>query len=193
LNIDEKIIQLFWARSDDAINLCSQQYGRYCHTIASHILANREDSDECVNDTWLRVWHSIPPNKPTSLQAYLGRITRNLALDRYRHNNAQLRGAGQMPLALEELVSCIPVHDDPTLVLDQQFTAELINSFLASLPSESRRVFIRRYWYFSTVREIAFDFHMTQSKVKTLLYRTRQQLKAFLEQKGVYIGTNQAH
>ena len=190
---DRQIIALYNERSEAALSETATKYGKYCRTIAYNILYNEEDSEECVNDTWLRAWEAIPPQYPSKLSAFLGKITRNLALDRYRHNNAQLRGAGQVPLALEELMSCIPVHDDPALVLDQQFTAELINSFLAALPSESRRVFIRRYWYFSTVREIAFDFHMTQSKVKTLLYRTRQQLKAFLEQKGVYIGTNQTH
>ena len=184
---DSKIIDLYWERSEDAIGRTAEKYGKYCRTIAYNILNSTEDSEECVNDTYLRAWNSMPPQRPNKLAVYLGKITRNLSLDKYRAHNAEKRGAGQAPTALEELSDCIPDKRNTEQIIDDIVLVETLNRFLASLNRETRIVFMRRYWYFSTVKEIASDYGMTESKIKMMMYRTRQDLKALLEKEGVLI------
>lgn len=182
---DQQIVDLYWARSEAAIAETDAKYGRYCHSIAYNILFNEEDSRECVNDTYLKAWESIPPHRPDPLAAYLGRITRNLALNRYKYHHAQIRGDGQLPLVLDELHDCIPDPKTTEQVTDDLALADLFNRFLAELPKETRMIFLRRYWYMSPVREIAADYSLTESKVKMSLLRARGKLKKLLEKEGI--------
>lgn len=184
--MDEKqIIELYWARSENAIAETAGKYGQFCHSIAYNILFDREDSEECVNDTYLHAWNAIPPRRPDRLGAFLGKITRNLALKRYEKKSAMKRGGGQVMLALDELAECIP---DPNTVerrVDNKMLAEKLDAFLSQLNAESRRIFLRRYWNLSSVREIAAAYGITESKVKMSLMRTRGKLRSFLEQEGI--------
>ena len=184
--MDEKeIMELYWARSERAIDETARKYGRFCHSIAFNILANREDSEECVNDTWLHTWNAIPPRKPNKLAAFLGKITRNLALKKYEKYTAAKRGGGQVPLALEELAECIPDPDSMERRMDDRMLADVLNVFLSGLSPETRRIFLRRYWNLSSVKEIAMEYGISESKVKMSLMRTRGKLRSFLEQEGI--------
>lgn len=185
---DEEILDLYWRRSDAAIAESDKKYGRYCHQIAYNILFNEEDSEECVNDTWLRAWEAIPPTRPSVLRAYFGRITRNLSLNRYEKNHADKRGGGQIPLALDELGDCLSEGESIHKQIDQHALAELLNRFLLDLKVEQRRIFVRRYWYLDSIAEIARKYGMSESKVKKTLSRTRIRLALLLEQEGYYHG-----
>lgn len=182
---DNQIIALYWARSENAISETAKKYGNYCHRVALRILDSREDSEECVNDTWLKAWEAIPPTWPEHLSAFLGRITRNLALQRHEKYNAAKRGSGQVPLALHELESCIPGKGDVEKIIDEMVLTEILNRFLEGLPPESRRIFVRRYWYLHSVKEIAEEYRLSESKVKVTLFRTRRKLRQLLEKEGV--------
>lgn len=182
---DTEIIQLYFDRSEDAISRTAEKYGAYCHTIANNILQNPQDSEECVNDTWWKAWEAMPPQRPAQLSAFLGRITRNLSLDRYRHRTARMRQGGELAIALEELEECVTAGDDSDNRDDALVLTDVLNRFLAGLPGERRRIFLRRYWYFSSIREIARDYGLTESKVKMSLLRSREQLKNILEKEGI--------
>ena len=184
---DKQIIDLYWARAETAISETAKKYGRYCHSIAFNILHNHEDSQECVNDVYLKAWKAMPPQRPNRLSVFLGKITRNLSLNRYKKQTAEKRGCGQVPLVLDELQECIPAADSTEQAIDDLALAEALNQFLASLPPETRKIFMRRYWYISSIQEIAEDFHMGESKVKMLLLRTRNKLKLFLEKEGILL------
>ena len=184
--MDEKqIIDLYWARSENAIRETARKYGKFCHCIAFNILANAQDSEECVNDTYLKTWNAIPPQRPNKLSAFLGKITRNLALKRYEYNSAQKRGGGQVHLALEELAECIPDPNTVERQVDDRMLTELFNTFLSGLPAQTRVIFLKRYWQLCPVKEIASACGISESKVKMLLMRTRGKLKLFLEQEGI--------
>ena len=180
---DSGIIALYWERSDRAIAETANKYGAYCHTIADAILPSREDAEECVNDTWLRAWNAIPPHKPERLQTFLGKITRNLALNRWEKERAQKRGVGQSSLILDELAECVGSGEDR--IADELHFREVLNRFLAGLPARTRKIFVRRYWYMSPVKEIAADYGISESKVAVTLFRTRNQLKAVLEKEEI--------
>ena len=182
---DREIIDLYWERSESAITRTNEKYGKYSYSIAYAILGNHEDSEECVNDTYIKVWNSIPPQRPSNLAAYIARITRNLSLDKYRASTAEKRGAGHTETVLSELQYCIAGFDDGREFEDQLALVDVLNSFLGSLSPQSRKVFMRRYWYFSSIKEIANEYHMTEGKVKMLLLRTRRELKKYLEREGV--------
>ena len=182
---DNQIIQLYFDRSEEAISQTAVKYGRYCHTIAYNILHNFEDSEECVNDTYWKTWGSIPPRKPKKLAAFLGKITRNLSLDVYRHYSADKRGGGEMSIALDELGECVSSWCSMDDYADEMLLVDTLNRFLASLSAENRKIFMRRYWYVSSVKEIADDYGITESKVKMSLPRSRNQLKAVLEKEGI--------
>ena len=182
---DTRIIDLYWARSEEAIRETDLKYGPYCRTIAWNILQDREDSEECVNDTWLQAWNAMPPKKPSLLKAFLGKITRNLALDKYRFYHTQKRGGQETDLALEELKDCIPHPTTTEQAIDDLALTQALDRFLAGLKPETRKLFLRRYWYASPIRDIARDYGMSESKVKTTLFRTREKLRVFLEQEGI--------
>ena len=182
---DSQIIELYWRRSEDAIAETSKKYGRYCHTISFNILGNAEDSEECVNDTYLKIWSLLSPARPAIFSAFLAKITRNLSLDRYRNQSAEKRGGGRTTVALDELSACIPVADTTETIAEQQALTDALDRFLDALKSEQRKIFLRRYWYISSIREIASDFGISESKVKTTLLRTRTALKEHLEKEGI--------
>ncbi len=182
---DHKILDLFWERSDAAIGEVSAKYGKFCHSVAMQILHNMMDAEECVNDTWLHAWNSIPPSRPTLLQAYLGKITRNLSLDRWKRNTAQKRGGSQVELLLEELEDCISAEDSVEDEVETKVVAQLISDFLREQPEMGRWLFIRRYWYGDSIAQLAEKTKFTESYVKTSLFRLRQKLKKRLEEEEV--------
>lgn len=182
---DQQIIELYWQRSEEAIVQTARKYGRYCHTIAYNILQNECDSDECVNDTYMRAWNSIPPRRPTLFSALLAAITRNLALDRYKRDHAGKRGGGQVELALDELHECIPGTGSEEDLIENQVLTEALNRFLGTLPEQTRKIFMLRYWYLCSVRKIAQSMGLSESGVKMNLLRTRRQLKAMLQKEGI--------
>lgn len=185
---DQDIIDLYFARSESAIKETESKYGKYCFAIAFRVLQSEEDSKECVNDTYLKAWNSIPPNRPQKLRSFLGVIIRNLALNRRRMSETQKRGGGQVEASLDELLDCMPAAESAEEVALQERQKEklsrALNSFLKELPLQKRKVFLQRYWYFSSVQEIASDLGISESKVKTTLYRIRKDLKAYLEKEG---------
>ena len=179
---DSNIISLYLARSEQAIQETDNKYGRYCFQIAWNILDNRQDGEECVSDTYLTAWKSIPPTRPNSLSAFLGKITRHIALDRWRRRSAEKRGGGEVQLALEELEDCIPGKDTPEDAFRQKEFRDGMNRFLGSLPERERAFFVSRYWYLRSVGEIAEKTGISPGSVKTQLCRTRKKLRFFLEQ-----------
>ena len=180
---DQAIIDLFWQRSEDAIRNTSQQYGRYLTKIAMNILNHREESEECVNDTYFSAWEQIPPERPQRLLPYLGRITRCLALNRHDYWAAQKRNS-QFTLQLSELEECLPGADSVEAQYESGEVAAAISAFLRTQGADARNVFIRRYWFSDSIEEIARQFKMSESKVKSMLFRTRNKLKKHLESEG---------
>ena len=178
---DNEIVELYWKRSEKAITETSKKYSNYCHYISYNILHNDEDVKECLNDTYLRAWNAIPPERPTYLASFLGKITRNLSLNRYKQNTTKKRGFGQTELALSELEDCIPAKSDVEQTIDEMILVETLNNFLAALPKINRMIFVRRYWYLSKINDIAEEYSMSESKVKSMLFRTRNELKKHLE------------
>lgn len=184
---DEQIVELYWNRSENAIFETSNKYSKYCHTIAYNILQNHEDSEECVNDAYMKLWNTIPPKKPNCLATFLGKITRNLALNMYEKYTAKKRGGSKILVVLEELSECIPSSTSVEQVIQEHSLIEIINKFLVQLPADKRKIFIRRYWYLSSIKEIAKEYHFTESKVKMRLFRVRNEFKEFLEKEGVVL------
>ncbi len=184
---DRQIIDLYWDRKEEAIEKTAEKYGGYCYSIAYGILRDRLDSEECVNDTYMKAWNAMPPKRPDKLAAFLGKIARGLAIDRCRNYTAKKRGGGQMELVLEELNECIGTQNDPEQAVDEMVFAEILNDFVGALPIQERKVFVRRYWYMSSVKEIAGDFGFTESKVKMILLRARNGLKERLGKEGIII------
>lgn len=181
---DEKIIDLYWARSQSAIAQTEQKYGNYCRKIARNILYSREDCEECVNDTWFRAWNSMPQERPRILSAFLGAITRNLCLDCYRRSHSAKRGGGEVPYIIDELRDCAG-GEEPSRQIELAELAEGINRFLAGLDTESRVMFVRRYWYMDSIGAIAEQMGFGESKVKSNLFRTRKALGAYLRREGL--------
>ena len=184
---DTQIIDLYWARDEQAITESQRSYGAYCHSIAFHILYDRDDADECVNDTWLRAWNAMPPKRPGRLSLFLGTITRNLSLDRWKGKHTMKRGNGEMMLALDELAECVPDGRSTEEAVEASELERLINEFLHTLPERDCNVFLRRYWYVEEYSEIAFRYGMNLNTVKTSLFRTRARLKSFLEKEGIVL------
>ena len=182
---DEKIVELYWQRSEDAITETAAKYGAYCRSIACGILKDPQDAEECVSDTWLRTWNALPPQRPARLQPFLGKITRNLSLDVWRKKNTLMRGMGQVPLALEELEHAAPTAPSPEETVQEQVLIDSLEKFLWSLETEKRQVFLLRYWYFRSEREIASQLCMTKSKVTSMLHRLRNALRQHLEKEGI--------
>lgn len=182
---EEQIVDLYWERSETAIEETEREFGRYFHYIAYSIVKNDEDAKEVVNDTYLKAWNTIPPERPNPLKAFLGRMTRQLAINRLEQNTAKKRGGGQYICVLEELQECLPDGTEEEQIVEQIVLETALNQFLRQLPEESRRVFLRRYWYMQPIAEIASDFSMSESKVKSMLMRTRNKLRRKLEQEGL--------
>lgn len=180
---DQQIVDLYFARSESAIAETDKKYGRYCHSIAFRILEDNEDAKEIVNDTYLKTWNTIPPNRPDPLKPYVGMISRHLSLDRYEEYHTQKRG-GQVPLVLEELAECIPDGDSGADMGESIALRDALGRFVRSLPEKTQEIFLQRYWYSCSVAEIAERYGMRENSVTVLLHRTRKKLKAHLQKEG---------
>lgn len=181
---DNSIIQLYWDRNDQAVRATSEKYGRYCKAIAKNILGSEEDAEECVNDTWLNAWNSMPTRWPGQLAAFLGKITRNLSFNRYKHSHAKKRGGGEIILVLEELADCVSDTDSTEQIIERRELLQAIHLFIRNLPDRKRYIFVRRYWYADAVSAIAGNCGMMPGTVSKMLERTRKQLKAYLTERG---------
>ena len=169
---DSEIVELYWKRAEQAILETMNQYGRYLYSIAYRILYSNADSEECVNDTYQHAWYAMPPHKPQKLGPFLGKITRNLALNMYERMTAEKRGAGETPAALDELSEVIGSEESVEANVDASILQDLINEFLGTLNADTRKIFVRRYWYMSSVKEIAEEYGISESKAKKSLMRT---------------------
>lgn len=183
---DKKIVDLYWERSEAAIFETRKKYGRYCYYIAYNILYSEQDAEECVNDTYVNAWNSMPPHRPERLSMFLGKLTRNIACNRYIYNNAEKRCA-YTEVILDEMEELIPSYEGEQSMTDEIVLKDAINEFLRSLPRKTRIVFVRRYWYMSRIKDIARDCGMSESNVKVTLMRTREKFKAHLEKEGIEI------
>lgn len=181
---DERIIALYWARSETAITETALKYGRYLSSISYNILSNQEDVQECVNDTYHDAWNAIPPHRPAVLSTFLGKITRRLSIDRWRKSNAGKRGGGELPLVLDELENCVSEHGDMEDEIERRELIKILNDFLDTLHTTERRVFLCRYWYMDSIQNISQQFGFSQSKVTSMLHRTRVKLRSVLEKEG---------
>ena len=182
---DAVIVDLYWQRSDRAIPETDRKYGRFCHTIAYNICTNHEDAEECVNDTWMKAWNSMPTDRPRRLAPYLGKMTRWLSLSRLREKNSLKRGGGETELALDELEECIPSRGSVEQHVEAQELEQAINAFLSALSVTERKVFVARYWFVVPIKEIADKLNCSPGKVKTALYRLRGRLRGYLQEEGL--------
>ena len=181
---DRQIVDLYFQRKEQAIGETAKKYGSYCFSIARNILQNTADAEETVNDTYIGAWNSIPPHRPALLSTYLGKITRHLALKRWKASRTQKRGGGEVSLALEELAGCIPSDFDVESRMELAELTKILNEFVRNLPQTEQQVFLRRYWYIESIADIAAAFGFSQSKVKSMLLRTRKKLYAHLQKEG---------
>lgn len=181
---DAEIVALYWARNEDAITQTKAKYGAYLNRVAYNILSDLEDSQECVSDTLLAAWRSMPDNRPKNLRTYLGKITRQVSIDLYRRRNRMKRYASEYAISLEELGDSFTDGRTPEDELNARLLTETVNRFLRTLPDEARNTFIGRYYFFDSVKNVARYCGMSESKCKSLLYRTRQSLKAYLQKEG---------
>ena len=184
---DVEIVELYWMRSESAIAHTAARYGAFCTKISMNILGNKEDAEECVNDTYLNTWNALPPQRPNALSTFLGRITRNLSLNKYRAQNAQKRGGGDMAILLDELDECISAGNNVEDIVAAEDLEQAIDNILSDIKREDRMVFVRRYWYGDSIKDIAQRYTMSESDVKTRLFRTRLKLKNYLEKEGITI------
>lgn len=182
---DNHIIELYWARDQRAITASDAKYGPYCRAVARNILWDERDGEECVSDTWHRAWNAMPPQKPVFLRAFFGKITRNLAFNRYEKSTAQKRGGGELPLALAELEGCIPAQNTVEKTLEDRELTALLEGFVEALPDRDRTIFLRRYWYLCPIKDIARSLSLGESRVKMSLLRSREKLRALLEEEGI--------
>ena len=183
---DKEIVALYHKRDEQAIAATHKKYGSYLYRIAVRITAHPSVSEECVNDTYLGAWNSIPPQRPAVLQTYLGKITRRIAIDRYRKNTAAKRGGSEVSLSINELEDCIPAPSSVEQEIAGRQLSETINAFLSALPLEKRRAFLLRYWYALSIKEISDLLGASETKVRNMLSRIRKELKVYLEKEGLF-------
>ncbi|WP_301108852.1 sigma-70 family RNA polymerase sigma factor [Sporosarcina sp.] len=183
---DENIVDLYLQRSGQAILETKKKYGAYCRVVARNVLSNRLDIEECENDTYLAAWNTIPPTIPRKLSVFLGRITRNIALDKHSYNTAKKRNR-EFEVILAELEECIASIHTVETEYEAGETANYINQFLYTIDEQSRNLFIKRYWYSNSIEELSRQFNMSSSKVKSILFRTRNKLRFYLEREGINI------
>ena len=181
---DEKIVQLYLERNEQAIPETASKYGRYCTSIANNILGNNEDAEECVNDTYFNTWNTIPPHKPKMLSTFLGKIVRNLAFNKYKYYTAEKRGGGEIDLVLDELANCVSAKDDVVQAYEYHELVSGINEFLNELPERKRNIFVCRYWYADSISVIAKRYNMSNTAVSMMLNRLRSELQDYLVKKG---------
>lgn len=177
---DRELVERYWRRQESAIADTEAKYGAYCRTIANGILRSEQDAEECCNDVWAAAWNAMPPRRPDDLRAFLAKITRNLALKRLRDDSARKRGGGETAVALEELEEIVPSGCSLDGEIEARELARKLDQFLGALGETERRVFLCRYWYFDSVRDVAKRFGMGESRVKMMCKRTRDKLRLFL-------------
>ncbi len=182
---DQEIVDLYWSRSEAAISETANKYGGYCYAIAYNILTSQEDAEESVNDAYLSAWNAIPPHRPSVLASFLGKITRRLAIDRWRTRSRHKRGGGEISLSLEELGECVSDGETVERAYERKQLVQAMARFLESLPKTERRVFLCRYWYMDSVSAIAGYYGFTDSKVASMLSRIRKKLRVALEKEGL--------
>lgn len=182
---DQQIIELYMERSEKAVSETYDKYSAYCNSISFSILQNSEDAEECVNDTFQKAWESIPPNKPSNLKAFLGKIARNISLNRLKHSKTQKRDSGKIDVLLSELEECISDKFSVENEIDSKQLSQSINTFLEGLTTEKRKIFVGRYWYTRSIREISVQYGISEEKIKSILFRLRKQLKSHLEKEGM--------
>lgn len=182
--LDKKIVELYWQRDEKAISETDKKYGTYCRYIAKRILCDEQDTAEAVNDTYLKTWNTVPPNRPDPLKPYVGMISRQTAINMSDKKHAQKREGGEYAVSIDELQECIPDNNSGADIGESVALKDALNRFIASLPKRDRMVFVRRYWYVSSVAEIAKEYGLTESNVKAILARTRKKLKDTLEKEG---------
>ena len=181
---DTEIVALYWLRDPSAIDETQKRYGTYCRSIAQHILQNAEDSEECLNDTWLGAWNSMPDHRPEKLGPYLGKLTRWLSLSRRRKEGREKRGGGEIDLVLDELAECLPGGENAEEITERRELSRGINRMLDAMKPEERSVFLARYWLGAPIADIAARHGFTQGKVKTMLRRSRLKLQKQLREEG---------
>ena len=181
---DNEIVQLLFDRDEAGIKAAVKKYKSYCMKIAENITGSRQDAEECVNDAFLKVWELIPPNRPEMLATFLGKLTRNISINRRKRNTAEKRGRGEAALVLEELSETVKGNEDVEREFDRQELSREINTFLETLPEHKRNIFICRYWYCDSVKKIAAEWGMSRTSVSVMLHRLREKLKTHLRKRG---------
>lgn len=181
---DGQIVELYWQKNTDAISETSSKYGPYCFTIADNILHNKEDSEECVNDTWLHAWNAMPPQKPNVLRMFLAKITRNLSVNRFYARSAEKRGGGEIALVLDELMDCVAGGADVEAAYEGKELEQCVRRFVRGLPERDGNVFVRRYFFTEPAAVIAEQYGLTVNHVMVILSRTRNKLKQNLVKEG---------
>lgn len=182
---DTGIIELYFSRDEKAITETRTKYEKYVRRIVYNVLANNEDTDECVNDTYMKVWESIPPNRPQKLSSYIGTIARNLALSVFRRQNTASRAGSQYALSLDELAECVSDSETPEIALESGLVTRLIGDYLRTISEDARVMFVCRYRFNDSISDIAANLGASESKVKSSLFRTRKGLKDFLVKEGI--------
>lgn len=181
---DLQIVELYYDRYEIAIAITEEKYGSYCRKIAHNILSNNEDAEECVNDAYMAAWNSIPPHKPESLKTYLGKLTRNISIDRWRALRTLKNGGGEMFIAFDELTDCASALSSVEQTIETKELVDAYIRFLDTLPTAHRRAFLLRYWYVEPIASIADKLGFSEGKVKSILHRTRKKLQSHLKKEG---------
>ena len=181
---DKAMIDQLWQRKDSVLSVIGLKYGKLCHSLAIGILRSEEDAEECVNDAYMKVWETIPPNRPDSLRAYIAKLTRNISIDKLRAGSRKKRSYGEREVALDEIAEIIPGGVSPEEALNEKELARIIDSFVREQANDAKMIFIARYWSYKSVSEISRELGFSQSKVKTSLHRVRTELKEKLEKEG---------
>ena len=183
---DNGIVSLYWARDELALQETAKKYGPYCHTIAYNVVRNRQDAEECVNDTYVQAWNAMPPQKPSKLRLFLAKITRNLSFNRFNARSAQKRGGGEIVLVLDELSECIAAAGSAEQEYEAKELEQCVRLFVRALPKRERNVFVRRYFYTEPIAAIAQRYKLTESNALAILSRTRKTLKTHLTREGFF-------
>lgn len=182
---DEKIIELYFERNESAISETAEKYGNYLYKIAFNILSDNEDSEESVNDTYMSAWNTIPPEKPNVFSAFLSKITRYISINRYRAKKTEKRGGGEIDAAFEEIEECVPDKSDIYDEIETKELAKMISDYLKNLPETERKIFVCRYYYLDSLSDISKQFGFSQSKIASMLHRTRKKILSHLKKEGV--------
>lgn len=185
--LDSEIVELYWKRDEKAISETKSSYGKYLFKIANNILSDFEDSMESVNDTYYAAWNSMPPQRPSILSTYLGKLTRRISIDIFRKRNREKRRVSEYALSLNELEDCVSGGNTPEEEIEVQLLAKVINEFLRKQPEEARNLFIGRYYFLDSLKDVARYCGVSEGKAKSILFRTRCNLKVHLEKEGFFI------